>query len=144
MDEVDEKLLALLEANARRSTVALARAVGLSRSSVQERLAKLEDAGHIAGYTIIRGGIASGRSVQALLFLQISVRPCAVVLDVIGSWPAIRQCWSLAGETDAVVLAEVADMAALEALRERMEGVKGIAAIRTAPILRTLANRPLS
>jgi Lrp/AsnC family leucine-responsive transcriptional regulator len=58
LDETDEKLLALLEQNARRPVVALAKAVGLSRSAVQDRLARLEDSGAVARYTIVQIGRA--------------------------------------------------------------------------------------
>ena len=42
LDATDRQLIALLQDNARLSTVALARAVGLSRSTVQERLQRLD------------------------------------------------------------------------------------------------------
>ena len=43
LDAIDRKLIALLQDNARLSTVALAKAVGLSRSTVQERLHRIAD-----------------------------------------------------------------------------------------------------
>jgi DNA-binding Lrp family transcriptional regulator len=52
LDAIDRQLIALLQDNARLSTVALAKAVGLSRSTVQERLQRLENAGVIAQYTV--------------------------------------------------------------------------------------------
>ena len=52
IDETDRQLLALLRRNARMPLVALARAVRLSRSAVQGRLARLERSGAIGGYTI--------------------------------------------------------------------------------------------
>ena len=45
LDATDHQLIALLQDNARLSTVALAKTVGLSRSAVQERLQRLEAAG---------------------------------------------------------------------------------------------------
>lgn len=45
LDDTDRKLIALLQDNARLPTVALAKAVGLSRSAVQERVQRLEAAG---------------------------------------------------------------------------------------------------
>ena len=50
--ETDSKLLSLLKANAREPTASLARKLGLARSTVQERIARLERSGTIAGYTV--------------------------------------------------------------------------------------------
>jgi len=54
LDDKDERLLQALERNSRASVVDLARRIGLSRSATQERLGKLESAGIIARYTIVR------------------------------------------------------------------------------------------
>ena len=52
MDAKDRSLIALLRANARESTASLARKLGVARSTVQERLTRLEKDGTIAGYTV--------------------------------------------------------------------------------------------
>ena len=141
LDETDRALLALLERNARRPVVALAKAVGLSRSAVQERLARLEDQGVIAQYTILRGdGREAG--VTAVLLVRIAVRPCEPVLRKLRDWPEIRACWSVAGPTvDAVLVAEVVDNEALGDFRERLASLDGVAEIVTAPVLRTVVER---
>ena len=56
LDETDCKLLALLRTNAREPVASLARSLDMARSTVQERLERLEKAGTIAGYTIREGG----------------------------------------------------------------------------------------
>ena len=42
LDELDGRILALLEANGRETATKIAAKVGLSRSAVQERVARLE------------------------------------------------------------------------------------------------------
>ena len=49
MRDTDAKLVALLRANAREPTASLARKLGLARSTVQERIARLERDGHHQG-----------------------------------------------------------------------------------------------
>ncbi len=51
----DEKLLAILRTNARASISDLARALNLSRSTVQSRMLKLEETGVIKGYSVDYG-----------------------------------------------------------------------------------------
>lgn len=142
LDETDERLLQLLERNARLTAVALARAVNLSRSAVQERLARLEAEGVIAGYTIRRG--SGGREVraEAILAVRIATRPCENVLRRFSDWPEIVSCWSVAsGEVDAYLHVACADGQALGDLRERLANVSGVAEITTAPVLRTVTRR---
>ena len=52
MDDLDEHLLARLRENARAPVAELARALGLSRTTVQSRIARLERRGVIAGYAV--------------------------------------------------------------------------------------------
>ncbi len=59
MRDTDEKLIALLKANAREPTASLARKLGLARSTVQERLARLEREGIVRGYTVMLGAEAA-------------------------------------------------------------------------------------
>lgn len=142
LDRIDEELLALLERNARKPIVALAKAVGLSRSAVQDRLARLEDRGHIAKYTIVRGQPHSAPSVRSILLMKIETRPCENVLRRFKDWPEIRVCWSVAGPlVDAVLLVETADVEQLGNLRERLALVQGVGEVTTAPVLRTVVER---
>jgi Lrp/AsnC family transcriptional regulator, leucine-responsive regulatory protein len=142
LDDTDRQLLSLLEKNARRPVVGLAKAVGLSRSAVQERLARLEDQGAIAKYTIVRGDQRESGA-TAVLLVRIAVRPCEPVLRKLRDWPEIRACWSVAGPTiDAVVVATVSDNEGLGDFRERLASIEGVAEVITAPVLRTVVERP--
>ena len=65
----DTKLLALLKANAREPTASLARKLGLARSTVQERIARLEREGAIKGYTVRLSEEAETRSLRAVVMI---------------------------------------------------------------------------
>ena len=52
MDDTDRRLLEILREDARAPTAQLARALGLSRTTVQSRLERLERSGVITGYTV--------------------------------------------------------------------------------------------
>lgn len=51
LDEVDEQLLNLLQANARYTAIELAEEIGVSDNTVHNRMDRLEEAGIITGYT---------------------------------------------------------------------------------------------
>jgi DNA-binding Lrp family transcriptional regulator len=52
MDDRDRELIAMLRENARAPTALIARRLGLSRTTVQARLERLERSGVIAGYGV--------------------------------------------------------------------------------------------
>lgn len=134
MDDKDRLLLSLLRRDARQSTVALARALGLSRSATQERLARLERSGAIAGYTLVEGAAAP----RAAAWLQLrfaSGQACAQVVPRLKRIPAVVLIHSLAGETDLLLRVEGADVAAVEQARAEVAATAGVAAVTTQVVL---------
>jgi DNA-binding Lrp family transcriptional regulator len=140
LDATDRQLIALLQDNARLSTVALAKAVGLSRTTVQERLQRLEQAGVIAQYTVRLG--SGGDPLQAWLLLRYADGfSCDDVMPLLAGLPAVRLCHSVAGETDLMVLVQVDTPSMLADLRERIAGFKGVDDVTTVPVLRVTLDR---
>ncbi len=140
LDAIDRQLIALLQDNARLSTVALAKAVGLARSTVQERLQRLENAGVIAQYTVRLG--SDGDPLQAWLMLRYADGfSCDDVMPLLAQLPQVRLCHSVAGELDLLVLVQADTPSALADLRERVAGFKGVDDVTTVPVLRTTLDR---
>ena len=140
LDATDRTLIALLQDNARLSTVALAKAVGLSRSAVQERVQRLEDAGVIEQYTVRLG--QGGDPLQAWLFLRYADGfSCDDVMPLLAQLPAVQLCHSVAGETDLLVLVHADTPTMLADLRERIAGFKGVDDVTTMPVLRVTLDR---
>ncbi|RDZ26307.1 Lrp/AsnC family transcriptional regulator [Lysobacter silvisoli] len=140
LDAIDRQLIALLQDNARLSTVALAKAVGLSRSSVQERLQRLESAGVIAQYTVRLG--SGGDPLQAWLFLRYADGfSCDDVMPLLAQLPQLRWCHSVAGEIDLMALVQAESPGALADLRETVMRMKGVDDVTTVPVLRTMLDR---
>lgn len=135
LDAIDRKLLALLQADARASFTALARDAGLSRTAIQERMARLERDGVILGYTVRLADRPKAPATRAILSLHIRTRPCAAVLDRFRHWPEIVACYSLAGPVDAMLVVETEDAPSLSRLVDRLSAVPGVGEIATAPIL---------
>lgn len=140
LDAIDRKLVALLQDNARTSTVALAKSVGLSRSTVQERLRRLEDAGVIAQYTVRLG--QGGDPLQAWLLLRYADGfSCDDVMPLLEALPAVQLCHSVAGDIDLMVLVHVDTPNALADLREHIAMFKGVDDVTTVPVLRVTLDR---
>ena len=71
IDEIDKQILMLLQVDGRLSNAAIAEAVGLTASSVYERVKKLENKGIITGYVAVVDAEALGKTITAFIRLTV-------------------------------------------------------------------------
>jgi DNA-binding Lrp family transcriptional regulator len=135
MDDKDRLLLTLLRRDARCSTVALARDLGLSRSATQERLAKLQASGAIAGFTTIEGSGLAARQSAYLSVALIPGRRCAEVVPKLKKVPYVSLIHSLAGPVDLMLRVDGDTVADLEQARAAIAQIAGVASVSTAIVL---------
>ncbi|ABC21973.1 Lrp/AsnC family transcriptional regulator [Rhodospirillum rubrum] len=134
-DDIDRKLMALLRANARESTAELGRRLGLARSSVHERIARLEREGVIAGYSVVVGGPPSDDRVQALVQLSVEQKRGRAVVDRLADFPEIVACLAVNGDYDLVVMAETPRLEDLDALLDDLAGLPGVTRTKSSVVL---------
>jgi Lrp/AsnC family leucine-responsive transcriptional regulator len=138
VDDTDRKLLEALAANARSSYAELARLVGMSPPSVQDRVRRLEERGVITGYTATVTPEAVGLGVAALVGVYLSdTSDQDAVTRAIEKLPEVESCWFVAGEESFVLTVRTADVAALERTLARLRAVRGISRTRTTVVLST-------
>lgn len=140
-DATDRQLIALLQANARESTANLARKLGVARTTVVARLARLEASGTVVGYTARLGSEAPGQGVQA--FVGITVQPKAgrEVVKKLSGLPELRQLASVSGEFDymAVLLAETT--VRLDVLLDEIGEIDGVIKTTSSVVLALRVDR---
>ena len=135
MDDKDRLLITLLKRDARRPIVALARDLGLSRSATQERLAKLQASGAIAGFTLKEGGAGAAREAAWLTLRFEPGKRCADVVPKLKRIPAIAAIHSVSGAVDLIVQVEGDNVAAIESTRSAIAAVPGVAEVSTHIVL---------
>jgi DNA-binding Lrp family transcriptional regulator len=140
LDETDHKMLALLAENARQSVKELARRIGLSRSAAQERLARLERDGVLAGYTIRRNDPAP-HNVSAYFIIKTRQARCDDLAPHLRRIPEVVVFDSIAGETDGLVEVVADSMTRLQAVRSEIAALEDVEAIETSVILKRHFNR---
>jgi DNA-binding Lrp family transcriptional regulator len=124
LDALDLQLLTLLEEDGRMALSALARRVRRSRSAIQERVQRLERSGHIAGYTIRRGGGPVG--VRAYLLVSGSAAAHERMVATLKSFPEVRVCDSVSGTVDIVLQIHAGDIASVERVCKAVGAVPGV------------------
>jgi DNA-binding Lrp family transcriptional regulator len=107
-DDTDRRLLALLVSNARQSTVALAKKLGLARTTVHERIARLEKTGVIQGYTAVLGASETADNfARCLVLLAILQKRQRAIVERIMAFPEVKLCLTINGEFDLMLSIEV-------------------------------------
>jgi Lrp/AsnC family transcriptional regulator, leucine-responsive regulatory protein len=142
VDDIDEKLLDALVVNGRASLTELGALVSLSVPAVKRRLSKMERNGLILGYTAVVDETVRGTSTEALieLFCREGVEPSDIV-GLLEPLPEVRLAFSVAGDSDAVLLVRTDDPEALERLLIELRRSKVVSRTRTQVMLTRLVTR---
>ncbi|MGN6828409.1 Lrp/AsnC family transcriptional regulator [Paucibacter sp. M5-1] len=140
-DPIDRQLITLLQANARESTANLARKLGVARTTVVARLARLEQDGTIVGYTAKLGSEAADRSVQAFVGITVQPRAGREVVKKLGGFPELRQLASVSGEFDYMALLRAESTMRLDALLDEIGEIEGVIKTTSSVVLALRVDR---
>jgi Lrp/AsnC family leucine-responsive transcriptional regulator len=140
LDDLDRRLLASLQQDARRSSAELARELKLSGPGLQKRLRKLEDRGVIRGYATVVDREAVGLDLLCFIHIMLAHhRPDSIKRfpDRIRKMPEVLECHFLTGEFDYLLKIVVADHEELEKfLFEKLMKVSGVDRTRTSIVVK--------
>jgi DNA-binding Lrp family transcriptional regulator len=141
LDANDQALLALLRENARASTVDLARRLGLSRTTVQSRMERLQRQRVITGYTVSVADEAEASLVRAHVLITLAPKRSAAIETTLRKWPELRQLHSVSGPFDMIAIVAAPSIAELDALIDRIGGLDGVERTTSAIVLSTRVSR---
>ncbi len=143
MDDLDRKIVGILETDGRMSVTELADLLPLSISATRDRLRKLEDGGIIDGFTIRINSAAIGRTIEALIDVRIDHRADNDDVEShILALPAVVNAMHLTGRFDIQLHVAARDVAELDGLLAQLKDLVGAEETNTRLILRTLEGFP--
>jgi DNA-binding Lrp family transcriptional regulator len=123
LDEVDRRLLELLQRDCTRTLFELGQEVRLSTSAVQRRLRRFEDARLIERRAAVLNADALGEFVLAFVLVMLareSAEQHAELRRRFEESPAVQQCYGLAGQQDYAVLVVARGMSELRAIIDEL------------------------
>jgi DNA-binding Lrp family transcriptional regulator len=133
LDDKDRQILELLRADARLPLKTLAAKVGLARSTLRDRLSRLEAEAIIRGYHAdISDG---GQNVSAYLFVRLKSTPAPGLIALLRRMPEVKSCTSLTGDIDLLVELAAATTDRVNALRDRISSHEAVADLTTSVVL---------
>lgn len=140
LDGIDTALLAALQEEGRLRLEDLARRVGLSPSSVHDRLRRLRRDGVIRRWTIAVAPEALGLTVLAFVGVRAS-RPCSELVEDLAHFPEIEEFHSVAGQLSLVLKLRASSTEHLLEIVERLKRIRGVESTDTTVVLKTYIER---
>ena len=135
MRETDSRLIALLKANAREPVASLARKLNLARSTVQERIARLEREGVIKGYTTVLADAGEAGRLRAVVMMAADPRQADRIGAELKRMPEVRALSTVSGAHDMMAIVEADTPARMDAVLDRIGKATGVARTVSSIIL---------
>ncbi len=136
VDDIDEKILALLDENSRMTYVEIGAQVGLSEGAVRNRIQSLVSDNVIKRFTIEKS-ISHG--VRALT--MIAVEPGVPTFEVskkVHDLDGVEQIYEITGEYDIVMVSHGSNIESINKVIEDIRKIKGVEKTNTIIVLRTV------
>lgn len=126
IDAVDERLLALLRADARIPVSRVARDLKMSRAAVYARLERLERHGPIEGYTVKLKPDYHRRLIRAHVMIKVLPKLSRATERQLAAMPALTALYTVSGEHDLIAMVEAEDVGKLDALIDAIGSLEGV------------------
>ena len=141
IDDLDQKLLSRLKANSRVSISELARALGGSRTTVQDRIRRLESKQIVAGYTVTLHKEYTRRLIQAHVMVQINPKLAVEVGKALRQLEEIKILHAVSGPYDLIAEIAAETTEEIDATLDIIGNVAGVEKTMSSIILSTKFER---
>lgn len=146
LDATDWRILKELQANGRITNVELAEKVGISPPPCLRRVRALEQAGVIAGYFAQLDEKATGFEVIGFAMVSLhsqSETDLRTFENRVLSWPLVRECFMLSGETDFILKCVAPDLTAFQDfIIQELTSAPNVAGVKTTLVIRRVKAEP--
>lgn len=143
VDATDARLLRALTAAPRASVLALAETLGLSRNTVQARLASLDARGALGSFERRIDPAALGYPLTAFVSVQVVQRRLAAVAAALDGVPEVVEVLGLSGDADLLVQVVARDADDLYRIAGQLLATDGVERTTTSLVMRRLVEHRL-
>lgn len=119
-DDLDWKIIELLQSNSRLSYAFIGREIGLSASAVAERVQRLEDTDVIKGYSVVINPKKVGLPLSAYISISINSSNFSTFLNSLSEFPEVTQCSRVTGNDCLIMKCNLMDSSHLEKVIDRL------------------------
>ena len=141
LDKLDHLLIARLREDARAPVAELARSVGVSRTTVQSRIARLERTKVITGYSVRIAESFEKNQIHAYVMITVGPKRAAGVSAEIKRMPAVRLLQSVSGTFDMIALVAAPSVKEMDDLIDAIGNLEGVERTTSSVVLSTKLDR---
>jgi DNA-binding Lrp family transcriptional regulator len=141
LDQLDQRLLALLRSNGREPTASLARKLAVSRSTVQERIHRLTEKGVIDGFTVRMNANYLEKVLRAHVLIALGPKHTQRVAHDLSKIPEVRTLHTASGAYDMIAVVEAETAGELDRLLDQIGLLTGIEKTVSSILLATKFRR---
>jgi Lrp/AsnC family transcriptional regulator, leucine-responsive regulatory protein len=139
LDEIDRRILEVLQADCKVALARVGEQVGLSPPSIVERVRKLENEGYIQGYHAQLNARRLGLDVTA--FISVWTAHPRVIKDFahqLGEFEDVLECHHVTGDPTLLLKVKTRNTQSLERLISSLRSLSGVERTETNVVLSTL------
>ena len=137
MDEMDHNLLAALRRDGRASLSELAHDLGVTRTTVRARMARLVQSGEIVGFTVQTRADMATHPVRGLMMLAIEGRGTDRIMQRLAGMPQVQTFHTTNGAWDLIVEIGTGTLESLDAVLFAIRRLDGVTRSETSLLLST-------
>lgn len=142
VDDIDRRILQVLQRNARTPTARIAQEVGLSPAPVARRIERLEADGVIAGYTTIVDQTRAG-GLEAFTEIRLTgTTETADIEDLVREVPEVHEFFATSGDPDVLLRLRVDDVDHLQRVVNALRRTGRLTGTKTLIVMRTWIRSP--
>ncbi|MBV6656702.1 MAG: Lrp/AsnC family transcriptional regulator [Devosiaceae bacterium] len=134
-DVTDRNLIAILQADARISTSEISRRLGVARSTVTERIARLETDQIITGYTAVVARDEDELETQSFVYIGCDRSRRRQIVQELRRFPEITECMSISGQHDLMCMVRTPCAEDIDALIDEIADIPGVETLDTTVVL---------
>src|ERR671938_2120619 len=136
IDETDEKIIRILQADSRRAFVEIANEIGLSESAVRRRVKNLVDSGIIKRFTIELG--ASDKTSAITLISVASTADSSTVSNHLMNLTGVKIVYEITGQYDIAAIIAAPAIPDINKCIDDIRKIEGVSDTDTVIILKTM------
>ncbi len=134
MDQLDRRIITALQHNARDSTTNIAAKLGVARTTVHERISRMEERGIIAGYSVVLRQAQDEAKVQVVVLLEVQQKETTRIIKRLEAYPEVKLCLSINGDFDLLLSAEAPRIEDLDILVDELAAIPGVLRTNTSVV----------
>ena len=144
LDNINRKILNLLQRNARISNADLADQINLSPSACLRRVRQLEGSGVIDGYSMLINQASIGRPTNVFVEVTLedqSEESLIAFETAVKEYNDVMECYLMSGDADYLLRVIAADTSDFERVHKLLGRLPKLARTRSSFVLRTVSKR---